>query len=216
MIAHASRDNDFVTWPDIPRRKINLIRYPADPRGIDEDLVCAPSLNHFRVTRDDLNPCLLGCPSHGADDSLQINVREPFFEDIAGRQIERLRAGHAEVVDRAANGQFSYVTAAKKDGLDHIGIRGEGEPSILIGQHSSVIKQIEVGVGEIVFEQVADQFMGQAAASAMSKLDFLSFQNVCLQTDNKPRRPLRQTPCMDQQDFPEYRCDGRENSQEEK
>ena len=73
---------------------------------------------------------------------------EALFKDEGCRKIERTRATHSKIVDRAMNSQATDITAGKEDRRNDEGIGGEGEACAADGQQSLIVKLIENGIGE--------------------------------------------------------------------
>ena len=63
-----------------------------------------------------------------ASTALQGLHRQAFFQDERRAQIQRPRAAHRQVVDRAVDRQRADVAAGEEQWPDHIGIGGEGQP----------------------------------------------------------------------------------------
>ena len=90
-------------------------RNDADAGGGDEDLVALAAVDDLGVAGDELHAGA-GCGgAHGFDDAAQIVDGQAFFEDEGGGEIQRLRAAHGEVVDRAVHGEAADVAAGKED-----------------------------------------------------------------------------------------------------
>ena len=87
----------------------------ADARRVDEDLVGAALLHDFRVAGHDLYSRLFGRLAHRVEHASQVLDGETFFENETGGEVERARAAHGEVVDRAVDGEAADVAAGKED-----------------------------------------------------------------------------------------------------
>ena len=83
---------------------VHAVRNDADARRVDEDLIRLASVDHLGVTGDKLNAGCVGRLTHRPNDAPEILNRRSFLDDQSGRKIERARAAHGEVVDRAMHG----------------------------------------------------------------------------------------------------------------
>ena len=72
-------------------------------------------------------PACSGRGRHRGDDPLQIGQGQPLFDDEPGAEPQRPGAAHAQVVDRAADGQLADVAAGEEEGADHVAVGGEGQ-----------------------------------------------------------------------------------------
>jgi catalase-peroxidase len=82
-------------------------------------LMKTPSPLPFSTTL--VSPVTMGTPAsrrrgHRFDDALQIGQRKAFFDDEAGRQVQRRGTRHGHVVDRAVHRQAADVAAGKNSG----------------------------------------------------------------------------------------------------
>jgi hypothetical protein len=88
----------------------------ADAGGADEDAVALALFHDLGVAGDDGHAGLARGGGHRLDDALQVGQRQPFLEDEAGRQVQRHRAHHRHVVDRAVHREAADVAAGKNSG----------------------------------------------------------------------------------------------------
>jgi len=63
---------------------------------------------------DDADAGRRGGVPHGFGDPGQVGDGEAFFQDEAGRQVQRRRTGDGEVVDRAVDRQVADVPAGEE------------------------------------------------------------------------------------------------------
>ena len=78
-------------------------------------LSALPLLHDLGVAGNDRDARLMRRRAHRLEDASQILDRESLFENEAGGEIERTRAAHREVVDRAVDGEPSDVAAGKEN-----------------------------------------------------------------------------------------------------
>ena len=103
----------------------------------------------------------------------EIVHRQAFLEDEADREMQRARAAHGEIVDRAVDGQLADVAAREKDRADDVGIGAEGEPRVADGKERAVVKRFEQVVAELRQDDVLHQLLAQLAAAAVREDDLL-------------------------------------------
>ena len=112
---------------------------------------------------------------------LQIFYGEAFFQNEACREIERTRAAHRQIVDRAVDRQTAYVAARKEDGIDDVGIGRVSEPDGVLSisrattradlEDRLVFKQLQERVAQIFEEQTFDHLVHGAATAAVRQRD---------------------------------------------
>jgi len=101
----------------------------------------------------------------------EILHRCAFFEDEADRKVERARTAHGKVVDCSVDGEFSDVTARKKNRAHHVGIGAERNPLAADGKDGAVMQWLEQFVAELRQNQFLHQLMAQLSATPMGKHD---------------------------------------------
>ena len=100
----------------------------ADAGGVDEDSVGLAAIDDFGVAGDERDARGVGGFAHRVHDSRRNRrIGSPFLEDESDGEMQRARAAHGEVVDRAVDGEFADVAAGEKDRADHVGVGAEGE-----------------------------------------------------------------------------------------
>ena len=101
------------------------LRDEVKAQGLEKDVEIVATVDNLGVTGHD--PHVRGCGGRAEcrGDTPQLVDLEPLFDDETGGQVERLRPDHGQVVDGAADGQLADIAAVKKQGFDHITIRGE-------------------------------------------------------------------------------------------
>jgi hypothetical protein len=95
-------------------------RDPADAGSVNVHAVCFAALHHLGIPGDDLDPGFLGSFTHRSDHSFQDGHFQPFFQDEAGGQVQRLGAQHGYVIDRAAHRQPPDIPAGEKQRRNHV------------------------------------------------------------------------------------------------
>jgi hypothetical protein len=114
---------------------------------------------------------LAGGTRHRLDDARQIGERQALFEDEAGSQIERRRAEHGDVVDRAVDRQATDIAAGKEQRRNDMPVGGHHQPARRYGHHRAVVALPEKVVAEMLGEQLLDQLCHGPAAAAMRHVD---------------------------------------------
>jgi len=141
------------------------------PRCVDEEAVALALVDHFGVARHQLYARRAARPGHRGGDAPQVVHRQPFFEDEARRQVQRLRPAHRQVVDRAVHGQAADVAAGEEQRADHKRVGSEGQPRPVDIQHGLVVERGQRWIVEERHEQVLDQVGGEPPAAAMPQHD---------------------------------------------
>jgi hypothetical protein len=171
VVADRPGHDDGVARPG-PRHAQAHVRFDeADPRGVDVAAVGLALLHHLGVAGDDLHPGRGGGVPHGLGDLVQVGDREAFLEDEPGRQVQRGRAGHGQVVHRAVDGQVADVAAGEEQRRDHVGVGGERHPGPVDAQVGGVLERLQQRVAERVEEHRLDQGMGRLAAGPVRHRD---------------------------------------------
>ena len=73
---------------------------------------------------------------------------QPLFNDIAGTEVERARAGHRKVVHRAVHSQGAEVAAGEEERAHDIGVGGERQALPADLEHAGVVLRFEHRVAE--------------------------------------------------------------------
>ena len=80
-----------------------------------------------------VSPVTIGTPAsraaarHAGNDAFQIGERKPLLQDEAGREVERPRARHGDVVDGAVHRERADVAAGKEQRRDHVPVGGHDQ-----------------------------------------------------------------------------------------
>ena len=122
------------------------------PGGVDVAAVGLALLHHLGVAGDHLDPGHRGGVVHGGDDPAQVIDLEALFEDEAGGEVERNRAGHGKVVNRSVDGQVADVPAGEEQRRDDVGVGGQRDPRAVEVQLRRVLQRLEQRVAESVQE----------------------------------------------------------------
>ena len=76
---------------------------------------------------------------HRNQNPLKVLKREPLLNNQADGEIERLSAGHSEVVDGAKDSDFSDIPPFKEQGFDDKGIGRKGQSLLAQGDPGAVM-----------------------------------------------------------------------------
>ena len=106
---------------------VEVGHHQADAGGIDENAVAVAAIDYLGVAGNDRHAHFAGGRRHRLDHAAERFHRQSFFEDEARGEIERLGAGHRQVVDRAIDGQLADVAAGEQERPDHEGIGRQGQ-----------------------------------------------------------------------------------------
>ena len=120
-----------------------------------------------------VTPASVGGLAHRLHDAPEIVHRQAFLENEADREIQRPRAAHGEIVDRAVDGQLADVAAGKKDRADDVGIGAEGQAVRADGKNRAVVQRLEQVVAKLRQHDFLDQLLAQLAAAAVGEHDLL-------------------------------------------
>ena len=141
----------------------------ADAGGGDEDLVALAAIDYFGVAGDEQHAGFAGGGTHGIDDAAQVLGRESLFEDEGGGKVERTRAAHGQVVDRAVDGQTTDVAAGEEDRGHDERVGGEGQSRAVDFDDRLVIELVEQRIAKGRQEDAFDQLRRQFAAAAVAE-----------------------------------------------
>ena len=100
----------------------------ADPGGGDVAAVGLAALDDLGVAGDDLHPGDGGRARHRVGDPPQVGDREALLEDEPGREVQRPRPAHREVVDGAVDREVADVAAGEEQRRDDVRVGGERQP----------------------------------------------------------------------------------------
>ncbi len=118
MVTEETIDENDVSRLRAIRRKRDTIRNDTDPGGRQKDFVARSFVHDFRIAGDDTNAGVSRRLCHRASDPAQEIDFHAFFNDRCARNVERLGASDREIIDRAANGELTDITARKEQGID--------------------------------------------------------------------------------------------------
>jgi hypothetical protein len=148
----------------------------AHAGGGDEDTVALALLHHLGVAGDHGHAGLARRRRHRLHHALEVGERITLFDDEAGRQVQRPRAQHGDVVDGAVHGQRTEVATAEEDGAHDMAVAGHDEPAAFEqlggrGQQRAVVALAQELVVEGGGKQLLDQLRGGATAGAVVQVD---------------------------------------------
>ena len=180
VIAKRAADEDRVAGAGSVSRDVDAFRHDADAGRRDENAVAFAFLDHLRVTRDDGRARLAGGSRHAGDDAVEIGQREPLLQHEGCGEIERARAGHGHVVDRAMDRERADVSAGKEQGRDDMRVGCHDETPCANVEGGLIVALGEVGVAEMAMEEIADEFGGGPPPAAMDHFDRAAQVSVSL------------------------------------
>jgi hypothetical protein len=129
-----------------------MMLHHAHPGSIDVAAVGLAPLDHLGVAGDHLHPGRLGGGGHGRHDRGQVGDGEALLQHEAGRQVQRGRAGHRQVVDGPVHGQVADIAAGKEQRRNDVGVGGQRQPRATHLQLRGVLQRLEQRVAERVQE----------------------------------------------------------------
>ncbi len=171
MIADRAGNQNDVAGTRAIAGQMQPVRHGADPGGGDEHAVRLAALDDLGVAGDDLDAGLARRRAHALRDAVQIGQRKALFEDEAGGKMQRPRACHRQIVDRAMHRQRADVAAGKEQRRDDIAVGGHGEAPGGRVEHRLVVALRQQIVVERVAENFADELRHGAAAGAVGQID---------------------------------------------
>ncbi len=177
VLAEAAVDQHRVARPAAPGPELDALADHADAGGVEEELVAGALVHDLGVAGDDLHAGLRRRRGHRAGDGAQRLHLQPLLDDGAAGEVERRRAPHGEVVDRAADRQLADVAAREEQGVDDEGVRGEGQPvsqprQVRQREPRLVVQRVQRRVVEGRDEDVVDQVPHRRAAAPVRQRHF--------------------------------------------
>src|ERR1019366_1772147 len=127
MPADVARQDHCIAKPHALRLDRTWRDNRADAAGIDEQPICLAAIDDLEIAGHDADTGRLRGVAHRCDDAHEERDAQSFLKDEAGAYETWPRPAHGKVVDRAVDGERTYVATRKDQRLDHIGIGGEGE-----------------------------------------------------------------------------------------
>jgi hypothetical protein len=173
VVADRAGDDHLVTGADRAGAEDVLVLDHADARGVDVEAVGLAAFDDLGVAGGDSHVGGVGGGAHGGGDPLQVGDRQALFDDEAGGEGERGRAGHRQVVDGAVDGELADVATGEEEGADDEGVGGEGELVLAGADQGRVAERVEQLVGELAQEDPLDQVVGGLAAGTVAQGDAL-------------------------------------------
>jgi hypothetical protein len=167
VVAQGAGDEDGVARPRPVAGDVHALRHHADAGGGDEDAVALALLHHLGVAGDDRHAGLARRLRHRVDDALEVGEREAFFQDEAGREVQRLGARHGDVVDRAVHRQAADVAAGEEQRRDDVRVGRHHHAPALHGEAGVVVGGAQPVVVEGGEEQLLDQLRHRPPAAAV-------------------------------------------------
>ena len=183
VVADRARYEHAVARPRTVRAKLDAGGNDADPGRRDVQAVGRPALDDLRVAGRDRYAGGKRRSRHRCGDAAQVGNRETFLDDEAGRERDRPRARHREIVDRPVDREVADVAAGEEDRLDDVGVGREGEPHAVHVEQRRVAERREQRIVELRDEQLFDKGSCRLAARTMSERD-----DVLAKSWTSPRR----------------------------
>ena len=146
-------------------------RHDADAGGRDEHAVALALLDDLGVTGHHRDLRVLRGGGHRFDDAPQIGEREALLEHEGRREVERRRAAHRDVVDRAVHRQAADVAARKEQRRDDVAVGRHHEPARRHVDARAIVALAQPVVVERAQEQLVDELRHRAAAAAVRHVD---------------------------------------------
>ncbi|VTR69480.1 hypothetical protein DESC_740219 [Desulfosarcina cetonica] len=211
VIRHAAAEDDGIARSGVGAGDVHPGVDDTDAGRVDEKLVRRPPGHHLGVTGDDLDTGCLRGALHVDHHAFQVGHGKALFDDHPHTQVQRHGTAHGHVVDRAVDGQVADTAAGKKQRIDHVGVRGEGDPTTGQIEPGPVVEHGQGRVVESWQEKIGCQAMGHLPATAMIQ-DNLIILRVVLHgkrssrirttafsrphgNGNRQRRSLHWKPC---------------------
>ena len=178
MVANCTGNQHRVARPGQRTADLPAGRNPADTGGIDEHPIRFSSFDDFGVAGHDRHAGFQRGGLHAGNNAFQHFHRQSFFDDESCGEIQRLCAGHAHIVHRAAHSQAANIAAGEKQRADDVRIGGNCQTAVELGferqqEGRKVVRLGQDGVGKSRGEYPLDQFLRHAAAAAVSHHDLV-------------------------------------------
>jgi hypothetical protein len=167
--ADIAADQDGVARLNALGRDFLRVLKDADPGGVDEEAVAFAFIDDLGIAGDDLHAGLLRGLLHRGDDLPKGFHGQAFLNDVASAEVERARARHRKVVNRAVHSQGAEVATGKEERLHDVGIGSESEALAADFEHARIVLRFQERIAEGGQEQLADELMHQLAAAAVSE-----------------------------------------------
>ena len=125
VLADVARHDDVIAGARLLGPDAQPVGHHADAGGVDEKPVRTALSDDLGVAGDDADAGVGGGLAHRLRDGTEHLELEALLEDEAGRQRQRLRPAHRQVVDGAVDGQITDVAAREEQRVDHVGVGGQ-------------------------------------------------------------------------------------------
>ena len=129
VIGERAGEEHPVARPDALRAEVDAVGHRPDAGRRHVEPVGLAAFDDLRVAGDDRDS---GCPGggpHRGDDAPQVGNRKALLDHESGRQPERPRADHREVVDGAVDGELADVAARELERVHDVRVGREREPA---------------------------------------------------------------------------------------
>ncbi len=173
MVADGAGDDHRIADACIGAADVAPYRQRAKPGGGNEHPVALAGLDHLGIPGDHRHPRLAAGRAHRADDARELGEGEAFLEDEAGGKIERPRAHHRHIVDRAMHRQAADVAPRKEQRRNHVRIGAHHQTLARRRgrQHRTVVATLQPVVGERPREKLLDKLHHRPPAGAVGHVD---------------------------------------------
>ena len=143
VVTHRARDQHLVARFRETSGNVNPRNHFTETGGRDVETVAVSLFNHLRVTGHDLHARLMSGTGHRFDDLFKLRDFETFFEHEAGRDVERFRAAHGDVIHRTGNSEGSDIAAREEERTDHVSVTGNDRGSLDFREERAIVSLIE-------------------------------------------------------------------------
>lgn len=170
MAAQIATEQNRITGANAGGANVVGVFNHAYAAGIDKNTIAFAPIHNFGISGDDAHASPPGRPLHGLDDIPEGFHRQPFFEDEPDAEVEGPRSAHGEIINGAMDGEGADITAGKKQGLDHVGIGGEGDAARGHGQGNGImVGGVLPGDGEGGGKHFGNELLHQLAAAPVGE-----------------------------------------------
>src|SRR3989440_11433373 len=167
---------DDVTGSSFVDTQVDAFANHTNAGSVDEQLVTGPPFDNLGIARNYFYAGLRSRRRHSPCHIAHCFDRQALLNYDRTRQVERYRAAHRQVINRAADRQLTNIATGKIQWLDHVGICGESK-SIAKRHHVRqteprlVLQRRLILVVKCLKEDVVDQIVHRLAAATVGESD---------------------------------------------
>ena len=166
VVAHGTGEDDCISFFHGGGGNGKTRRPFTDAGSIEIEAPFA--FNNLGVSCYDGNACFSGRFRHGGNYLFQYLRFQSCFQNEGGRQVERSGSHGGQVIHRAADRQFPYITAGKEEGLHHEAVGGKDGMALHHRQDGAVFHTVQYGICKIFFKEFMDEAACFFAARTMA------------------------------------------------